>query len=202
MNYSNRMELFDAFVKQWKIVQSSLTKKDVSYIAFKDSFRHGMRGFLTLSYYKRERLIRNGDLVFGYTFKCWSDESNFSKDYPTWVLFSPSLQVSKNPGLLAKTGENLLKFARENKDKKYRKLCNLINEPLSDCDYFEIPQELTGGVLVYLSIIYLHVNQIENFQMGINPLIISKGISAEVIYLPDKYWIPEFLDLYNKHRLF
>lgn len=195
------MELFDSFTKHWKEKQKSLDKKDVSFIAYKDSFRHGMRGFLTGSYYKRERLIKEGDLVFGYTFKCWSDGSNYSSDYPTWVLFSPSLQVSKNTALFARISGKLQDFAKQNKDKKYRKLCNLINEPLSECDYFEIPPEFTEGAVVYLSIIYVHVNQFVSFNMGVNPLIISKGISKEVIYLPDAYWLPEFTDLYHKHKL-
>jgi len=55
--------------------------------------------------------------------------------------------------------------------------------------------------VVYMSIIYVHVNQFVNFRMGVNPLIISKGISKEVIYLPDSYWLPEFTDLYHKNKL-
>lgn len=201
MIYSKCMDLFDSFSESWKKTQKDLSKKDLSFISFKDSFRHGMRGFLTPEYYKREKLIKEGELAFGYVFKCWSDESSFSVDYPTWVLFSPSLKVSKNPVLLAKISENLLVFAKENKDKKHRKLTSLINEPLSECAYYELPKELTQGELIYLSITYVHLNQFIDFQMGINPIIISKGISKEILYLPDKYWTQEFAESYKNHAL-
>lgn len=195
------MELFDTLSNHWKNRQKDLDKNDVSYIAYKDTFRHAMRGFLTGSYYKRNRLIKEGDLVYGYVFKTWSNDPTNQSDYPTWVLFSPSLEVSKNPAVFARISAKLQDLTKEDDDKKYRKLRNLIIEPLSECDYFEIPEEFTEGAVVYLSIIYLHVNQITNFHMGLNPLLMSRGISKEVIYLPDRFWPGEFYEAYLKNEV-
>jgi hypothetical protein len=72
----------------------------------------------------------------------------------------------------------------------------LITEYLSDCSYVEIPSSLTGGELVYLSIIYRHLDLNPEFHLGLNLIIANQSISSEVIYLPEKYWEESFKKAY------
>lgn len=121
--------------------------------------------------------------------------------FRSWVIFSPSLSLRNNPVKLGAIGDKLLSFMHEKKpDKSNASLYNVLNEPLSDASYLELPEDIAGGELVYLSIIYVETHLNPNFILGPNILIISPSISKEVLYLPEEYWPKEMLDAY-KNRI-
>jgi hypothetical protein len=180
----------------WLIKRASLSKEEIAYIGDKDSFRGKIHDCFTISYHKRTKLIQSSSLVYGYTFKSWTNEDIASAyRYPTWVLFSPSKEVSDNPLLLQKTAQNLLnmELTKENKA-----LYNLVHEPLSDTSYYEIPTAYSEGKLVYLSVIYLQSHLNPDFKLGLNILLIAPSVSKEALYLPTKYYSSLYKEEYSK----
>jgi hypothetical protein len=176
----------------------SFKKEDIAYIAGKDTFKGKMLGFLTTDYYRREKLIRGGEIIYGYIYRTWTNEITFTKPYPTWVLFSPSKEFVNNPNLyveiltalqaieLPKRGENEL-----------RKLHTMLNAELSEPRYMVIPEPYAQGHLVYLSMAYLRPHHNSNLRLGINPFLIAPAISKEILHLPTKYWTEEFKKIYH-----
>jgi hypothetical protein len=183
----------------WLLRRASISKGDLAYLAYQDSFRHRLEGFLTRSYYQRKKMILTSEIFYGYAFQDWrNDESGFANEYPTWVLFSPSKEVNQNPILFLKIAANLQSI-KEKKDlaKEEKALQKLLVEPLSDCAFQEIPLSLSLGKLVYLSIVYIHLDRVPFFRLGLNLLLSSPSVSKEVCYLPTKYWPKELENAYT-----
>ena len=189
--------------KAWQDKRGALDKSDIAYIANKNSVKGKLLGFMTSAYYKRTKLIENSTIVPAYVFQDWSnDAEGRSTLFPTWLLFSPSKLVNQTPSLLKKAAENLqqLKLAAP-KDKNLIKLRNLINEPLSDCAYIEIPSTFSENQLVYLSIVYVNLNLSPSFHLGYNLILMNSSVSSEVLYFPEKYWPGAFLESYRDYYL-
>ncbi len=189
--------------QEWLQKRVTLDKREMSFITSRDSFRRRLVGFMTSSYYKRENLVKEGDVFFAYSFKEWTNEAQQEVfDYPTWIIFSPEKKINENPIILKEISSKVQSFCQGNPiSKEGKKLKNLVNEELSDCSFFEIPASLTGGELAYLSIIYRHLNQNPNFHLGFNLIIANQSISSEVLYLPERYWNEAFKKAYLNNAL-
>lgn len=189
--------------KAWQIKRGTLDKSDLAYIANKNSIKGKLLGFMTSAYYKRTKLIENSTVVPAYVFQDWSnDVEGRSALFPTWLLFSPSKLVNQTPSLLKKVAENLQQLKLETpKEKDLIKLRNLINEPLSDCAYVEIPSIYSENQLVYLSIVYVNLNLNPSFHLGFNLILMNSSASSEVLYFPEKYWPNSFLENYRDYHL-
>lgn len=183
-----------------KFAESSLSfkKEDVAFIAGKDNFNGKLLGFLTVEYYRRERLIREGSLVYGYVFRTWTNEVTFTKPFPTWILFSPSKEFVSKPGLYIEILKALQAIQLPKRGSpELRKLHTMLNAELSEPKYFLIPEPYAQGHLVYLSMAYLRPHHNYNLRLGINPFIIAPAISKEILFLPTTYWTDEFKKAYH-----
>lgn len=187
---------FEKLKIRWLDHKDLLSKEDMKIIR-----KCCSRNFLNQAYFHRNLLIKSGQLLPGYVFRSWSGNGSNKNYHPFWVLFSPSSKVFENPSILrdiAHTINNLGDFGGAVLNKKFIKL---LNEPLSDASYFLVPEELTNGKLVYVSIVYLPPMVGEKLVFGYNPFIINKEISNEIIFLPDIFWDEEFKDAYYSHSL-
>lgn len=190
---------YKEFQSQWEEEKKTLSKRDIGFISGKDGFKNAIKGFLTSDYYKRGKLIEDGQLVLGYIFKSWFASPN---DYsPYWVLFSPSPKVNENPKMLKDVANRLSCFKPLTGDKTSKKLSRILDGPLSDAQYFEIPESLTDGNLIYLSIVYLRPEWRDKIILGLNPFIANQGVSKEILYLPDQFWSDYFKQAYNNNEL-
>lgn len=191
---------FEGAMKEWELRRASLSKEELAGIAYQDNFRHRLLGFLTKSYYQRKKLIANSDLALGYVFQSHTyEDQGIEGNLATWVLFSPSLAVNKNPAILSQISAKLASIKeKEPTDKNEKQLKNLLTEELSETSYFELPTSLTNGELVYLSILDLHPGVVQAFHLGINLLLIGKRFSTEILYLPTKYAPKGFEEAYLK----
>ena len=195
MDYSQTInEINQEWFQKWV----TLDKKEISYISNKETFRTRLVGFMTSSYFKRSQLIKEGDILFAYSFKEWTNEVRKEIfDYPTWIIFSPEKKINENPEILKEIAARVLSLcdgAPSSKEEKNIK--KLVTEYLSDCSYVEISSSLTGGELAYLSIIYRHLTLNSEFHLGLNLIIANQSLSSEVIYLPEKYWNESFKKAY------
>ncbi|MFA5481159.1 MAG: hypothetical protein WC282_02075 [Bacilli bacterium] len=173
--------------------RTKFTKKDVAFIAGKDSFKGKMLGFLTFDYYRREKLIREGNLVYGYAYRAWTNEVTYTKPYPIWVLFSPAKEFVENPSLYGDVLRALQAIEKpKHRHAKIYHLYTMLNAELSEPKYVLIPEPYAQGHLVYLSMVYLRPSHHANLCLGVNPFLIAPNVSKEILLLPSKYWTEEF----------
>lgn len=190
---------YKEFQSCWNDEKKTLSKRDIALISGKDGFKNAIKGFLTADYYKRGKLIEEGQLVLGYIFKTWS--SSDVGYCPHWVLFSPSPKVNENPQLLKDVAKSLSGCTEVKGDKTSKALHKLLTQPLSEAKYFELPENITNGNLIYLSIVYLRPEWRNNIRLGLNPFIANQGISKEILYLPDQFWSGYFKECYYNNEL-
>ena len=173
------------------------SKVELNYVAGKNNLRNRMLGFLTFDYYKRSRLIKSGEIFYGYVFRTYFDSLNEDKPTATWLLFSPTKEFNDNPELYLSINDNIVDFISKGKPKnKLKKLYNLLTPELAEPVYYELPSELADNKLVYLSFTYLRKFQVPAFRPGINLFIAAKNISKEILYLPMDYWVDEYKEYY------
>lgn len=184
----------------WLEKRVSLSKEDIAYIANKDTLRGKMLGFMTAPYYKRSNLIKQSEIFYAYVFKEWTNNVDGpDPQHPTWMLFSPSRTFNEHPEKLKEIAEGLEQLkVDKGSSKDLIKLYNLINEPLSDTSYFEIPEPYNHGELVYLSIVYVIASLMPYFHLGLNLIMANQSVSKEVLYFPSRYWPTEYAEEYKK----
>lgn len=198
--YNNFMfdaELLGNLEKHFQEKKVLFKKEDFAYIAGKDTFKGKMLGFLTTDYYRREKLIRGGNLIYGYVFRAWTNEVTFTRPYPMWILFSPSQTFKNDPDLFVSILSALQAIELPKRGQsELRKLFTMLNAELSEPKYFLIPEPYAQGHLVYLSMAYHRPWHNNNLKLGINPFIMGASISREILYLPMKYWDESFKKAY------
>lgn len=174
--------------EKYQALKATFSRDDIAYIANKDTGRGKLIGFLTFDYYRRESLIKEGNIVFGYVIKTYKQEDNPLKNYASWLLFSPSKVVNDHPEIYLKIVENLeLLKTKKHLDKFERPIKVALLGELSEPKYLEIPAPYNEGHLVYLQYCEVKPHQTPNLNLGLNFLIIAPAISKEVIYLPERY---------------
>lgn len=166
----------------------TLTKQEFSFLAGKDSFHGKCFGFLTRAYYQRSRLLKEGQLVYGYAFKAWTNTSDSTKTFPSWVIFSPEDTFACDPNLYIGLADKIQSLCdSEIKDKELKKFKALLMEELADPCYVKVPDKYSEGHIVYMSTIYVRPNQLPIFRLGLSIIIMNPNVSKEVLYLPQKY---------------
>jgi hypothetical protein len=182
----------------WLLKRATLSKEEISFIGDKDTLRGKICGFMTAPYYKRTNLITSSELAWAYVFKEWSNDTSSNEvRHPTWLLFSPSREIQLDPSPLENISAQLLSIALDKtSDHETKKLFKLIHENLSDAAYYEIPGQYTGGVLCYLSIVYVENRLNPFFRLGYNYILMSPSVSKEVLYLPERFMSEEYKTAY------
>jgi hypothetical protein len=182
----------------WILKRASLSKEEISFIADKDTLRGKICGFMTAPYYKRTALIETSELVWAFVFREWSNDTSSNEvRHPTWLLFSPSREIQLNPAPLENISAKLLSIELDkNSSRVTKKLFKLLHEDLSDASYYEIPSEYTGGVLCYLSIVYVEHHLNPFFRLGYNYILMNPSVSKEVLYLPERFMSEEYKTAY------
>lgn len=192
-------ELLEKEREEFKKTQLSFTKDDIKFISSKDSFKGKFTGFLTRAYYQRENVIRTGELFYGYVFSEWNIKDSAPISY---VLFSPERKLAENPSIFKKITENIQQFLDISpKDKKSKKLKNLIENPLCDAPYEELPFTLSEGHIVFFCKTFRNRSFEYSFNLGLNLFIVNPAISKQILYLPERYITPTFKKLYEEKKL-
>lgn len=197
-------QIITNFQKDFKGKVWTLNSEEKKHLLDKDTPRGRMFGFLTMSYYKRLKLFEEGTFTYAYCFKTWNNSYGSDRPYPVWFIFSPESYFNKNRNELEKIAAKLGKFVKDfdcKKDKKHKKLFTMLNEYLSEPNYIELPFEFTDNHLIYLHVTYLRPLQNPHFNLGYNVVVFSKGISKEVLFVPEMFWNKEYKETYLKIKV-
>ena len=196
MDFSSLFENASAY---WSKTKSVLSKEDVRHIADKDNGKGRMLGVFTLSYWKRERLIRESDVMIGYAFKTFQFEGELrDKVYPSWVLFSPEKAVNENPKIYEEVTKKLSGLLEEkHPSKEGKKIKRILHDNLAEASYVLLPEEYTNGSLIYLSVVYVRRNVTPDFNLGYQLFLFNQKVSKEILYLPPSYWTKEWAEHYK-----
>lgn len=199
MDYEKLIQGLNA---SWLEKRAALGKDELALIANKDTLRRRLIGVGTRSYLARSRLIKEGDILYAYAFKSWRNEIKKDDfDYPTWIVFSPERKIAANPQRLKEITAKIRSLPEKGATKTEKRLKHLCDENLSDCSYFEIPLSCADGDLAFMSIIYLRVDAIPDFHLGLNPIIANRSLSTETLYLPERCWTEDFKKAYLGNEL-
>ncbi len=186
--------------ENFKKTQLNLNKNDLSFIANKSTFKEKMQGFLTFAYHKREKVIKTGELFYGYVFSEWN---SMPDSWPiSLVLISPERKLAENPLIFKKISENLqgfLEISAKNRDE--RKLKRLLSEPLTEAPYELLPFSLSEGHVIYFCKLYRNISFAYSFNLGLNLFIVNPAESKQIMYLPERYMTETFRNLYLERKL-
>lgn len=190
----NFEELLKSARESWEKKRPTLSKEEIKNITGREGPKNFLVGFLSSEYYKRNKLVEEGDLTIGYVFKIFIETSEESNEVaPTWVLFSPSSQVANHPERLKEVANKLSEQCLNGpKGSLPKPLYYALTNMYADGSYIEIPPQFTNGDLVYLSIAYRFIRATPDFKLGYNLILASRGISKGILYLPPRYWSKEW----------
>ncbi|MCQ2742506.1 MAG: hypothetical protein MJ239_04330 [Bacilli bacterium] len=195
----NFEELLKTAKDSWEKRKPTLTHDEIKRISGKEGVANFLVGFMTSEYYKRKKLIFEGDLTIGYVFKMFLETSEEGNDIcPTWVLFSPSSSVFNNPEKLLAVYEKLQQECERKDHSLPKPLYYALTSMYASGAYIQIPPQFTNGDLVYLSIAYEYRRATPDFKLGYNLMLASRGISKGVLYLPPQYWSKEWAEFYSR----
>lgn len=199
------MEYYALLEKQNKSFQERqqfLSKEEIRYIAQKDTFPKRLRGFLTRAYYQKDKLIKRGQIVYGYVYKEWSQDVEGNVDPFSWVLISPERKIMENPSIFQKTAAKLQDFSLlPGGNRREKLLKNQLNEALSDAPFEELPQSLTEGHLIYLCKLQRPLALVSFFHLGLNLFLFNPSISKQILFLPERYMTDDFKQCYMHQQL-
>lgn len=182
-----KIEFLEKLNTSFHKLVNEMDNKEIRFISGKNTFKGALLGFMEKKYYQREKLIKQGEIIYALTFKTWSNDLSLIKPYPTWVLFSPEIIFKENPDLYTEYFDRISKLLLESKEKRYKKINKILNDELGEPQYLQIPPEIVDNHILYVSTIFLRIEQNPTIKLGLNLIIMSPLISKEVIYLPDKY---------------
>lgn len=191
-------EMIEEIRKNFSSKQGAFTKEEMRYNTNKDTFRGCITGFMTSSYYKREKLYNQGFIYYALSFKEYREHTEKDKRIvPVWVLLSPTPKIDEDPMLLQEVKDNLDKlYDDKNLRKKYSRLFTMISENQAEPMYFEVPEEFSPDFECYLCLTQVHEDRFPLFHLGINLVIANKLVSKEVDYLPSTYWSKDYIEQY------
>ena len=182
------MEDIKELNKRYQSYIGTADKKDILFIAHKDDLKGKMLGFLTSNYYKRKKLILQGELIYILTYKTWTNNYSEKSFFPTWNLFSFEPFFQNDSNNYYKVLEKLEKQRdNPNKSKRMKEIFRLLDEVIYEPEYRLLPPEEFDGHFLYISSIYTKSKYVDNLTTGINLAIANKAISKEILFIPDKF---------------
>ena len=165
----------------------TLDKRDISFIAGKDTLRNKMLNIGRASYFKREKLISNGELLYGLSFMANNPVKESDRPYASHVVFSYEQLFKTSPFLYQNYIDLFIQFLENNQSMKYKKMHNILFSDMAEPSYFLIPPELVDNHILYISLVYVRPFSNPDFKLGINLIIANSLVSKEIIYLPTMY---------------
>jgi hypothetical protein len=187
----------------WLTRRGSFSDGEIAHLAYQDTFRHKMLGFMTRVYYQRKKLIQQSEIFYAYVFQEYNyDENQRQNGGATWLVFSPSKEVNDHPEILKKIAANLQQLkVKEPINGEEKALKKLLVEPLSETSYCELIPTMSDNEYAFLSIVDLHKELLPSFHLGLNLVLANKSVSKEVLYLPEAYFSQEWKEAYLKGEI-
>ncbi len=197
------IELLKSLNEDFANKRIDFTPLDREFNAGKNYRLGKLHGLFSRGYRKRDELFSFGEIIYALTFKSFINEFSQDKNFPSWVIFSPSKDLQNNPRFYYDIATKLEEVTLKKKPNKIEKrLQQILLSNVEEPNYLEIPEPYNLGYLAYISICYVRPPHIANFKPGINLILMARKTTDEVMYLPDRYWSEEYKDEYfNKNKV-
>ncbi len=154
------------------------------HLASKDTHKGKIFRMFRPSYWRRENLIREGEVFLGYAFKEYRPDIDV-EIHPTWVIHSPSSKVYDDPDILKRIRARLEGYVNRDRSKCPNKdVYDVMMSRFADHSYVEVPEECSEGILAYISVVFAYKSTNPEVGLGHNVYIGSRGVSKEILYLP------------------
>jgi len=197
----DKKEMIDSIRENFKKLLP-FNEEEMKYITLRNDKKGKLRALFTKDYWKRNVLVSEGRIAYGYAFKSYQfNMKDPTNAFPIWVLISPSSFFDEHPEEYAIIASALWELqTKEVKTKKEKELKRILLGELSEPKYVELPKELTHNHFVYLCSCYVYESHISSFHLGFLPIVYAPEKSKEILLLPMKYWNETFLSFYKEMK--
>lgn len=178
----------DAFRASFDLERMNFSKSDFDFLSGKNTVRGKLLGFLTPEYYRREQLWKTGTIFIAYVYKIFTNNLDTDRPLIGWLLYSPLDKLNQNPSLYIKIYEKLESFLKKTRVAKFQKLKRTFENPLSEPRFVELPEEVTGGDLVFLSSVYFYPDHFFDYRLGFHFVVAQPAITKELMLVPEKFY--------------
>ncbi len=177
MNLKDELVLLN---KNYKDFVYSNDKKELKIFNVNNKKGLKMLGFLHLYFYKRNKLIKNGNIIIGYLYRIFND-TDLNKVSIGYVIHTPNFEIQTDINKFKEIENNLNNFlSKDIKTFKEKKIYNYLVKNNGELHYFLLDKEISGYDFVYISTIPILITEAK---MGLNYFISNKKYSNEILLL-------------------
>lgn len=188
MNLKDELVLLN---KNYKDFVYSNDKKELKIFNVNNKKGLKMQGFLHLYFYKRNKLIKNGNIITGYLYRIFND-TDLNKVSIGYVIHTPNFEIQTEINKFKEIENNINNFlSKDIKTFKEKKIYNSLVKNNGELHYFLLDKEISGYDFIYISTIPILINEAK---IGLNYFISNKKYSNEILLLNN--------DLINKIKNF
>ena len=188
MNLKEELVLLN---KNYKDFVYSNDKKELKIFNVNNKKGLKMLGFLHLYFYKRNKLIKNGNIITGYLYRIFND-TDLNKVLIGYVIHTPNFEIQTEINKFKEIENNINNFlSKDIKTFKEKKIYNSLVKNNGELHYFLLDKEISGYDFIYISTIPILINEAK---IGLNYFISNKKYSNEILLLNN--------DLINKIKNF
>lgn len=188
MNLKDELVLLN---KNYKDFVYSNDKKELKIFNVNNKKGLKMLGFLHLYFYKRNKLIKNGNIITGYLYRIFND-TDLNKVSIGYVIHTPNFEIQTDINKFKDIENNINNFlSKDIKTFKEKKIYNSLVKNNRELHYFLLDKEISGYDFIYISTIPILINEAK---IGLNYFISNKKYSNEILLLNN--------DLINKIKNF
>lgn len=180
MNLKDELVLLN---KNYKDFVYSNDKKELKIFNVNNKKGLKSQGFLHLYFYKRNKLIKNGNIITGYLYRIFND-TDLNKVSIGYVIHTPNFEIQTEINKFKEIENNINNFL--SKDKKTfneKKIYNSLVKNNGELHYFLLDKEISGYDFIYISTIPILINEAK---IGLNYFISNKKYSNEILLLNDE----------------
>ena len=180
MNLKDELVLLN---KNYKDFVYSNDKKELKIFNVNNKKGLKMLGFLHLYFYKRNKLIKNGNIITCYLYRIFND-TDLNKVSIAYVIHTPNFEIQTEIKKFKEIENNINNFL--SKDKKTfneKKIFNSLVKNNGELHYFLLDKEISGYDFIYISTIPILINEAK---IGLNYFISNKKYSNEILLLNDE----------------
>lgn len=182
---------------EYKKYISNLKKDDLKELNLRKIKKLRLYGIFSSYYYKRNNLLKKGNITTGYLYKIFNDtgKNGVSIGY---VLHSPMLEFLDGEIYKNDIYPTITRFLEGKSDYKNNKLKNILTNNVAELHYFLIPKELIGYDDVYISTIPILSS--EEIYLGLNYFIVNLSVSKEILLVRKDLKERLFAQINNKNN--
>ena len=180
MNLKDELVLLN---KNYKDFVYSNDKKELKIFNVNNKKGLKMLGFLHLYFYKRNKLIKNGNIITGYLYRIFND-TDLNKVSIGYVIHTPNFEIQTEINKFKEIKNNKNNFlSKDIKTFKEKKIYNSLVKNNGELHYFLLDKEISGYDFIYISTIPILIN---DTKIGLNYFISNKKYSNEILLLNDE----------------